>query len=69
MSYSYAVLGSARQGIAAAYDMARWGDADRVFLTDSNLEVAKMAAERINDLLKKEIAEPRQVDVTDLKAV
>ncbi len=69
MSYSYAVLGSGRQGIAAAYDMARWGDADRVFLTDSNLEVAKMAAERINDLLKKEIAEPRQVDVTDLKAV
>ena len=69
MSYSYAVLGSGRQGIAAAYDMARWGDADCVFLTDSNLEVAKMAAERINDLLKKEIAEPRQVDVTDLKAV
>ncbi|MFZ5915422.1 MAG: saccharopine dehydrogenase family protein [Chloroflexota bacterium] len=69
MSFTYAVLGAGRQGTAAAYDMARWGDAKRVILADYDLEVARRAAGRINDLLKRPVVEPVQVDVTDLNAV
>jgi lysine 6-dehydrogenase len=69
MSYTYAVLGAGRQGTAAAYDMARWGDARRVVLADYDLEVARRAAERVNKMLGKTIAEPVQVDVADLEAV
>lgn len=69
MQYTYAVLGAGRQGIAAAYDMARWGDARRVILADRNLEIARRAAERVNALIGKGTAEPAHLDVTDLKAV
>jgi lysine 6-dehydrogenase len=69
MRYSYAVLGAGRQGTAAAYDMARWGDAQRVILADYDLEVARRAAARVNDLTGKSVAEAVQVDVTDLGAV
>ncbi len=69
MSYTYAVLGAGRQGTAAAYDMARWGDARRVILADLNLDVARGAAERVNRLLGKVIVEPVRVDATDLAAV
>jgi len=69
MSHTFAVLGAGRQGTAAAYDMARWGDADRVILADYDLEVARDAAERVNRLMGKTIAAPVQVDVTDLAAV
>jgi lysine 6-dehydrogenase len=69
MNYTYAVLGAGRQGTAAAYDMARWGDARRVILADRDAEVARQAAGRVNELLNTAIAEPVQVDVTDLEAV
>lgn len=69
MAYVYAVLGAGRQGTAAAYDMARWGDARRVVLADYDLDIARQAAERVNRLIGKPIAEPAQVDVTDLAAV
>jgi lysine 6-dehydrogenase len=69
MPCTYAVLGAGRQGTAAAYDMARWGDARHVILADYDLEVARRAAERVNKLMGKTIAEPVQVDVTDLEAV
>lgn len=69
MHYTYAVLGAGRQGTAAAYDMARWGDASRVLLADRDPEAARQAAERVNGLLTASVAEPAQVDVTDLEAV
>jgi lysine 6-dehydrogenase len=69
MPYTYAVLGAGRQGAAAAYDMIRWGDARRVVLADYDLPTARRAAERVNELTGKAIAEPAQVDVTDLKAL
>lgn len=67
--YNYAVLGAGRQGSAAAYDMARWGDAGRVILADMNFEAAKASARRLNKMLKRQIAEPAQVDASDIKAV
>ncbi len=69
MSFNYAVLGAGRQGAAAAYDMARWGDAARVVLADYDLAVARQAAERVNDLIGRAVAEAVQLDVTDLDAV
>jgi len=69
MSYTYAVLGAGRQGTAAAYDMARWGDAHRVVLADYDLEAARQAAQWVNKLVGGAVAEPVQVDATDLEAV
>jgi lysine 6-dehydrogenase len=67
--YTYAVLGSGRQGTAAAYEMARWGDARRVILADYDIDVARRAVARINSMIGKSISEAVQVDVTDLVAV
>lgn len=69
MLYNYAVLGAGRQGTAAAYDMARWGDARRVLLADYDIEIARNAARRVNELIGAPVAEPAQVDVTDLSAL
>ena len=34
MGYIYAVVGAGRQGTAAAYDMAKHGDAEKVLIGD-----------------------------------
>ena len=65
MGFVYAVLGGGRQGTAAAYDMAKFGDAARVLIADVSLEAAQKAATRINKFIGKEIAEAHQVDVTN----
>ena len=65
MSFVYAVLGGGRQGTAAAYDMAKFGDATRVLIADVSLEAAQKAALRVNKLIGKEIAKALQVDVTN----
>ena len=36
--WTYAVLGAGRQGTAAAYDLARHGDARRVLLADRDAD-------------------------------
>jgi lysine 6-dehydrogenase len=64
-SFTYLVLGAGRQGAAAAYDMARWGQASRVILADRDLGIAQQAVERVNSLNRDSIVEARQVDVTD----
>ena len=65
MSYTYAVVGAGRQGTAAAYDMARFGDAAAVRIADADVGAAVRAAERVNALLHREIATPHAVDATD----
>jgi lysine 6-dehydrogenase len=67
--YSYLVLGAGRQGTAAAYDLARFGDAARITLADADFVHAVAAAERINHLTGRVIVAARQVDVADLTAV
>ncbi len=66
---SYLVIGSGRQGCAAGYDLAKWGDAQQVVMADVNYEVAHRASERINALLDKAIAQPLQLDVGDEQRV
>jgi lysine 6-dehydrogenase len=65
MAYSYLVLGAGRQGIAAAYDLVRFGEASRVTLADCNLERALAAADRVNYLVHNRIADAIELDVRD----
>jgi lysine 6-dehydrogenase len=65
VSFTYAVVGAGRQGTAAAYDMARFGDAARVKVADAALDAARRAAERVNGLLGREVAFPFAVDAAD----
>ena len=55
----------AGRGRRPAYDMARFGDADRVLVADLDPDAARRAADRVNGLLGRSVAEPRTVDVAD----
>jgi len=65
MGHRYAVLGAGRQGIAAAYDIAKFGDAEEVRVVDADLAVAEAGAERINELLGQRIATAMRADASD----
>lgn len=69
MSYRYAVVGAGRQGTAAAYDMAKWGDAAHVLLADYDIKVAEQGATTINNLIGRQIASAAQVDARDHTAL
>jgi lysine 6-dehydrogenase len=67
--YRYIILGAGRQGTAAAYDLARRGDASEVVLADAVLDTAQSSAERVNRLAGREVASARALDVTDRAAL
>lgn len=69
MAFSYIVLGAGRQGIAAAYDLAKFGEASRLTLADADGEAARAAANRVNQLIGHAIAEPLALDVHNESAV
>jgi lysine 6-dehydrogenase len=69
MGYKYVVLGAGRQGLAAAYDLAVFGQADHVTLLDIDLEVARAGADRLNRLLGKQVATAFKVDAGDVASV
>jgi lysine 6-dehydrogenase len=69
VSHKYVILGSGRQGVAAAYDLAVFGQADSLMLLDIDLAVARRAAARLNKLLGKPIASGFQVDAGDISTV
>src|SRR3972149_5634773 len=69
MGHRYAILGSGRQGTAAAYDLAVNGDADSVVLADLNAAAAKNSARRVNTLSGGNAAKAAKVDVTERASV
>jgi len=69
MTYNYAVIGAGRQGTAAAYDLIKYGDAKKVLLADKDLNHAQRSVKKVNELLGVDIAEARQIDVKDKKAL
>ena len=69
MTFSYIVLGAGRQGTAAAYDLARFGEADRITVADSELERARSAADRVNQLTGRKVVDAIALDVRDNGAV
>ncbi|MBX3113981.1 MAG: saccharopine dehydrogenase NADP-binding domain-containing protein [Fimbriimonadaceae bacterium] len=62
MQNTFAILGSGMQGTAAAYDIAKFADDPQVLMGDMSLEQATKSANRVNQLVGKEICIPRQVD-------
>ena len=69
MTHTFGILGSGRQGTAAAYDLAAAQDASLVVMFDVDDRVARDAAERVNALVNREVACPQQLDVADEAAV
>jgi len=69
MKYTYAVLGGGRQGTAAAYDMARFGDAKEVLIADIDRQAAEASADRVNTLLNSRAASAVGLDVIDEEAL
>jgi lysine 6-dehydrogenase len=69
VAHVYAVVGSGRQGTAAAYDMARFGDATEVRVADADPASAARAAARVNELVGGAVATPHVVDATDPAAL
>lgn len=67
--YHYVILGAGRQGTAAAFDLARFGEAERIVLADVNVHAAEKAAERINRLIGHPVAEAQMLNVTDQQAL
>jgi len=68
MAYSYLLLGAGRQGIAAAYDLARFGEASRLTLADLDQDRAQSAADKVNRLVGNPIADAIGLDVRDESA-
>lgn len=63
MDTKYVVLGAGRQGVSAAYDLAKFGDASEVILGDLDFSQADKGAKILNGLLGKSIVSPSLVDV------
>jgi lysine 6-dehydrogenase len=69
MGFRYLLLGAGRQGIAAAYDIGRFGQAESLVVADLNGAVATHGAERLNTLLGRDLAVPLELDASDNDAV
>ena len=65
MSFTHAVLGAGRQGIAAAADLLLFGDASRLLLADADLTAAERVARRLDALAGRCVTEPIGFDATD----
>lgn len=65
MAFRYGVLGAGRQGLAAAYDLARFGDASEVQLGDVSADAARAGAARLNGLLGSECVQWTRVNAGD----
>ena len=65
MQYIYTVLGAGMQGTAAAYDLARFGDAAEIRLGDANVQQAQKSATRVNALAGRVVCKPFHVNALD----
>jgi len=65
MDGRFGVIGAGRQGTAAAYDLARFGQGVEVLLADSQEDLARTATERVNRLLGRTAARPAVLDAGD----
>ena len=65
MNYRYAIIGAGKQGTAAAYDLAKFGEAAHILMVDANLDAAKRAAKRINQLIGRDVASATQANASD----
>jgi len=68
-TFRYVILGSGRQGTAAAYDLARFGDAARIVMADVRVDAARQAAARVNELAGRDVAEATAVYASETASV
>jgi lysine 6-dehydrogenase len=69
MSFTYAVVGAGRQGVAAAFDLAVRGDAARLLFVDLDEAAARGAAARVNALAGRQVAAGQRGDALDVRAM
>jgi len=69
LGYRYVVLGAGRQGVAAAYDLSRHGEAQEILLLDSDPDAASRACEKIDRLAGLPVARPLSFDASDTSAL
>ena len=67
--FNYAILGSGRQGIAAAYDLIKFGNSKKVYLYDINLKSAIDGSEKLNNLIQSKTVLPGELDVSNHKSL
>ena len=65
--FIYAILGAGRQGTAAAYDLAKFGQAKKILLADIDQNNAEQAAKRINRLIGRPVAEAVALRIGELR--
>ncbi|NOZ08815.1 MAG: hypothetical protein GXO91_08080 [FCB group bacterium] len=65
----YGILGAGRQGVAAAYDLIKFGNAEKLCLWDSSEQAALDGARRVNELLTSTVAFGELLDVSNGKAL
>lgn len=65
MKKTYAILGAGMQGTAAAYDLAKFADPEKVLMGDMSLPQAQANSQRVNALLGTALCEGHQVDALD----
>src|SRR5882724_5255243 len=53
--YSYLILGAGKQGLAAAYDLIKFGRASRLTIADGSPEAVRAAVRRLHQLLQATI--------------
>ncbi|MEE9259153.1 MAG: saccharopine dehydrogenase C-terminal domain-containing protein [Nitrospinaceae bacterium] len=65
MKFRYAVLGAGRQGLSAAYDLGRFGNAEEILLFDIDPQAARDGAAKLNQLLGTGRVKGAALDVRD----
>jgi lysine 6-dehydrogenase len=61
--FNYAIIGSGKQGTASAYDLIKFGNAEKILLIDNNFEQAKNSANKLNELTNAKNCIPLKIDV------
>ena len=69
MTNTFAILGSGMQGTAAAYDLAKFAESERILMGDVSLAQAKKSADRVNSLIGKDVCDAYEVDALNPEAL
>ncbi len=65
LKYNYVIVGAGRQGVASAYDLAKFGEAKSILLTDSIKKAAEKAAANVNGLIGADVCKSLQAEASD----
>ncbi len=65
MSKNYLIIGAGRQGLAAAFDLINFGDAEKIGFIDNNYDSLNFAAEKLRELTRFERINSHLTEVSD----